>query len=80
MIICKTCGNVIWGNIGRTDSVDDCAECRDWEICEDCQEKKRDAYQRGEIGSILCNKHYYEAMRRLTPTGLVKVPCYLRVR
>lgn len=42
--------------------------------CEMCQETKRDAYRRPDVGGVLCNGHYYEALRKLTPTDLVKIP------
>jgi hypothetical protein len=45
------------------------------EWCEECKEMKASAYRRPDMGGrTLCNQHYYEALRRITPTNLVRRP------
>lgn len=45
------------------------------EWCEVCREVKPSAYRRPELGGrVLCSDHYYEALRKRTPTSLVRRP------
>jgi hypothetical protein len=50
------------------------------EWCEECKDYKRDAYRRPDAGGrVLCNHHYYEFLRRNSPTQTVRIPAHLRV-
>jgi len=47
--------------------------------CEECKETKQSAYRRPDAGGrVLCNDCHLAALRRNSPTNLVKVPAYLR--
>ena len=47
----------------------------DKERCEECKEYRISAHRRPELGGrVLCNDHYYRALRRLSPTGIWRRP------
>jgi len=45
--------------------------------CEGCREMEWSAYRRPDAGGrVLCNRRYYEFLRRKSPTGLVPRPTW----
>ena len=45
------------------------------EKCKGCKEYKSSAHRRPELGGkVLCSGCYHEAIRRVSPTGLVQQP------
>lgn len=46
------------------------------EWCEGCQQVRRSAIRRSDFGRVLCSGCHLEALRKDSPTGLVRRPGY----
>lgn len=48
------------------------------QLCEECKEYKASAHYRSDFRAVLCTDCHLIALRRNSPTGLVKVTAKLR--